>query len=157
MQSLREYLLSVLGAAMVCSVLRQFMAGKGPGYSLGKMLCGLFLLFTLLSPLAKFQWKFSLDSLEDIRQEGQQIADVGAEKTESALRSSISQQTKAYILDKAASFDADLAVTVTLSDAQIPVPVKVTISGAVSPYGKAQLQAMIERDLGIAKEDIIWT
>lgn len=157
MDSLREYLLSVLGAAVVCSVLRQFMAGKGPGYNLGKMLCGLFLLFTFLSPLSRLQWQMPFDSLEDIRLEGQQIAFSGAEKTKAELRNGITQRINAYILDKAASFDADLTVSVILSDAQIPVPVKVTISGAVSPYGKAQLQAVIERDLGIAKEDQIWT
>jgi hypothetical protein len=46
---------------------------------------------------------------------------------------------------------------VTLSDELPPVPVEVRLSGDISPYIKTRLQSILEDDLGISKENQIWT
>ena len=69
----------------------------------------------------------------------------------------IKERTQSYILDKAQSLNAVLDVEVTLSDDEIPVPVKVCITGKVSPYARGRLENLIIEDLGIEKENQIWT
>ena len=63
----------------------------------------------------------------------------------------IKQRTQAYILDKAQALNTVLEVEVTLSDDDIPVPLKVRLKGKISPYAKGRLQATIAEDLGIEK------
>jgi hypothetical protein len=60
-------------------------------------------------------------------------------------------------LDKAQALNTALEVEVTLSDDEIPIPVKVRLSGKVSPYAKGRLQQIISEELGIERENQIWT
>ena len=74
-----------------------------------------------------------------------------------ALRQIIKTETEAYILDKAAQFDLQLDVQVALTDDVMPVPESVQLTGSVSPYVKSRLQILISNDLGIPKEQQLWT
>ena len=66
----------------------------------------------------------------------------------------ITAQVEAYILDKAALYQAPVTVDVTLDEEGTPVSVR--LSGAVSPYAKTRLSEMMETDLGIKKEAQQW-
>ena len=66
----------------------------------------------------------------------------------------ISEQTEAYILDKAADLHANLHVEVTVGEDNLPTAV--TLSGEASPYARRQIQAIIANDLGISKENQKW-
>ena len=67
----------------------------------------------------------------------------------------IKSETEAYILDTARSLQAEVTVEVSVNEENVPD--SVTVSGAVSPYVRRQLQRIIESDLGIAKENQKWT
>lgn len=157
MGALGQYILSVASAAIVCALLRSFLGTKGAPSAIGKLLSGLFLLFTLLSPLSSLKLEDFGGLTGDWETEAEYFVIQGEEKTKNELASIIKERTRTYILDKAAVYDAGIAVTVTLSEDVIPVPVGVRISGSISPYAKAQLQAIIENDLGIPKEEQVWT
>ena len=44
-----------------------------------------------------------------------------------------------------------------IPNCEIPIPIKVRLSGKASPYAKGQLQQIITEELGIEKENQIWT
>ena len=92
-----------------------------------------------------------------LQPQAQEAATAGEQQAKSALRESIKQRTEAYILDKAKTLAAQVAVEVTLSNEAIPVPIAVRISGNISPYARMQLQTILQEELGIPKEAQAWT
>ena len=156
MSSMKAYIFSVTAAALLCTICMRLLSGQSTAAALGKMLTGLFLLFCLISPLRDIRVGNVLALTDDWKTKADQAKLQGETASKNALCSSIITQTKAYILNKAASLHAEISVEVMLSEEAIPIPVQVSIKGEVAPYAKALLQRMIETDLGIPKEKQIW-
>lgn len=156
MEKIGQYLLSVTAAVMITSILRRFFSGKGSAGAMLQMLSGIFMLYTVLMPFSHLSIPKFDTITKDFRHEAQQAVADGENLGTSTLRSIISDRVSAYILDKAKIYDAQLTVTVMLSQDAIPVPNGVRICGDISPYGKRQLQNMIASDLGISKEHQVW-
>ena len=154
---IREYLLSVTTAAILCTVLRHLLAGKGTATSIGKVLTGIFMTVAVLGPAAQIRLSDLSDLQLDISQQTQDAVRHGQEAAQSKLKESISQRLEAYILDKASDMHVQLQVSVELSDDPIPMPVRVRLHGNVSPYAKGKLQKIIRDELGIDKENQLWT
>ena len=157
MTSIGQYWLSVTAAGLIGCACKQLLPEKGTAAHMGRMLAGLFLVFTVISPLADVElgrWDWTLS---DLRQQAEAAVIAGQENSKAALQHGIKQRTEAYIWDKAQKLEANLAVEVTLSDDTIPVPVSVRLSGNISPYAKRQLQDILETELGIPKEAQQWT
>lgn len=154
MEALREYLLSVTTAAIVCALLRRLLAGKGSAETMGKILAGIFMALTVLSPLTQLR----LPPLSELpfSADAQQAVQAGEESARKALAERISAGAEAYILEKAAAMQATLTVRVELSGDPIPVPQRVYLQGNIAPYAKQKLQSMILQDLGINKENQVW-
>ena len=157
MTGITGYLLSLAAAAIVCAVIRRMLSGKGSAAKLGNLMSGVFLTVTILSPLTTIR----LDALQDWTWEhetsGKQAVAQGESLARKELETIISQRVRAYILEKASQFESELKVMVHLSQDPIPVPIAVSITGEISPYGKRQLQSWIANDLGIPKEAQTWT
>ena len=121
-----------------------------------KMVTGLVMAAVILGPLGK-HWDLDLNRrFQELDQQVSAAVAKGEELSQNALRQRIKQETEAYILDKAARLGLTLEVRVDLSDDDLPVPVGVTLRGAVSPAARAELEAMIRQDLGIGKEGQVW-
>ena len=156
-ENLRTYLLSILSAALITAFINKLMGEKGTLSALTKLIGGLFLTFTLIGPVANINLSGFTNWTQDYQRDAQKMVTEGQSQTKNALAQLISQRTQAYILDKAQALNTALEVEVTLSDDEIPIPVKVRLAGKVSPYAKGRLQAMLEEELGIEKENQIWT
>lgn len=156
MDSIRSYLLSVVAAAVICGIVTRLLGEKGTQGAVAKLLTGIFLALTVISPLAKVKLDRLTDLTESYRVDGFTAAAAGEEMTREALAQSIKAQSEAYILDKATALEVTLAVEVTLTDEDIPVPCEVRLSGQVSPYAKNKLAGIIAEDLGIGKECQTW-
>ncbi|MBE6923682.1 MAG: hypothetical protein E7466_00380 [Ruminococcaceae bacterium] len=153
---MKQYLLSVLSAAIISAVVLKLMGDKGSRGAVGKLVVGLFLTFTVISPIRAVSiddWTNLPDSYTVAAQEA--VA-AGEAQTKSALQQSIKQSCEAYILDKARGLDVALEVEVTVSDDPIPIPVSVRLRGRVSPNAKTKLSDLIEKDLGVSKEEQSW-
>lgn len=153
MEALRQYVISVVAAAMLCGiVVRLFPSGSGK--QVGKLICGLFLAYTVLSPISRVDFSnlpdFSLRCMDD----AEDAAAMGENLARDSMADIIKEETEAYILDKAADLHANLHVEVTIGEDNLPAAV--TVSGEASPYARRQIQAMIENDLGISKENQKW-
>ena len=52
MEALRQYVISVVAAAMLCGIVVRLFP-NGSGKQMGKLICGLFLAYTVLSPISR--------------------------------------------------------------------------------------------------------
>ena len=156
MSKLGAYMLSVIAGAMVLGILNSMLDRKGSAGTLLRLMGGLFLTFTVIQPIAGFDFSAVTAFWEDFSLAGETAAALGQSLAEEELAAVIKERAETYILDKAKAYEAELTVEVMLSDDTTPVPTGVTLRGSISPYAKAQLQKILEDDLGIAKEDQQW-
>ena len=157
MNSVGTYILRLTAAAVICGLVSGIVGTKGALSSIVKLMTGLFLCFTVISPFLKVNVTNFSGYLEDLLASGDEIAADGETAAKKELETIIKSKTEAYILDKAASYGAELTVEVTVDTSAVPVPNGIRLRGIISPYGKKQLQQIIANDLGIALEVQIWT
>lgn len=157
MDSVRQVVVSILTASVICGIVTKLVGEKGVSGAVTKMICGLFLMFTLISPIKELRLESMADLASDLSLDAQYAASEGEQQTRDALRGVIKERSETYILDKAAGMDATISVCVELSEDDLPVPIAVSLSGAVSPYTKGRLTSIITQDLGIPKEAQTWT
>lgn len=156
MQALGSFILSVTAAAIIAAAAMTIFDGKGASGTLVRMIAGLFLTYSVMQPLLRLDFTELARFAEELPAVGEAAAADGAQMADEAMRAIIKSQTEAYILDKAASFGAELTAEVTLSSSTPPVPTEVRLRGNVSPYAKARLQTIMEDDLGIMRENQLW-
>lgn len=152
MEQIREYLISVTAAAIVCAIAGKLVR-KGSIEAIIKLLTGIFMTLTVLLPIVPFRVGDLELSLEQFRYEAQDVASEGKLLAQEAMEKIISQQVTTYILDKAGSLGVELCVEVELTDG---IPSAVTLEGDVSPYTKGVLREYIRDTLGIRVEDQTW-
>ena len=156
MEGIRQYLLTVTAAAIICGMAKTIADEKTVSGTVIRLIAGLIMTLSVLSPVVKL----NLGELPDITSafvaEGKVAASRGEELAARQAMVIIKDQLQAYILDKAASFGAELEVEVLMPDDGSAQPEGVILWGNVSPYAKARLQDMIEEDLNIAKEKQQW-
>lgn len=157
MEGVREYLLSVTAAAILAGIISSLTGEKGSQPGLVKLISGLFLCFTVIAPIARIKIADFTDFTSNLLVEGQQLAQDGEDYYTQALRQVITEETRAYILDKARTYGTEIQVTVVVSGEDQPIPESCTIAGNLSPYVRQQLKKVITNDLGIPEENIVWT
>ena len=148
------YILSVTCAAILAAILR-IMAGEGAMGKLTKLLSGLFLAVTVLSPLVKIQIPDPVRWLEDYKAEGEAAAQAGEAMAKEYSEGIISAELEAYILDKAAALGCELSAEVRVDDGGLPE--RVMLSGEISAADRAALSRMLVQELGIGEEAVIWS
>lgn len=152
----KEYILTVLVAAILCGCITMFFKDKTGFGRIMKMLCGLFMVITVISPWTKMDFSHLLNYSESLQADGSSIVRDSELKVRKELSAIITEESEAYILDKAKQLGTELQVTISLSDDAYPVPNQIEIQGNVSPYNKSKLSTMIETDLGVPKERQVW-
>ena len=156
MDGIKQYVISVTSAAIVCGVLNA-MLKKGNMHALVKLLCGFFLAFTFLNPIGKLELRSLPDNSDPDYPPGSDMAEEGERYARNSIAEIIKEETRAYILDKANELDLNLDVEILLSEDAIPIPKGVRITGQLSEYARQKMEAYLENDLGITKENQIWT
>ena len=156
MRVVGEYIISVCGVALLCAMIAPFIK-KGISAGMVKLMTGVLLLLAVLQPLFGISLPIFGDMTMDFQADAQATVNDGKEQTQQELAEIIKDRTAAYILQKADAMGLQLTVEVGVSADPIPVPETVTIIGVAAPYARQQLQDMIRRDLGIIKENQIWT
>lgn len=156
MEAIRTYLLRVIAAAMICSIISALSGKSGLLPNLIKLLSGVFLTLVLVNPLAHIQLSLPTGYVIQASDQADEIAFNAKLASKKDMSSIIKSQTEAYILDKAANLGVQVSVAVTLDDSDYPVPVSAQICGNLSPYAKRMLSDVLSRDLGIPAEDQKW-
>ena len=152
MQQIGEYVLQLCAGAFLVGILTVISGGK----SQIKWICGLFLIFLVLSPVRQMDLDFVWELSEKSEQEAQSITQQAQEETFHQIREGIIERTRTYILDEAESLGADIqVVSLSLEEGGF-IPVRVELQGDISPYDRMLLSDLLEEDLGIGKEGQIW-
>ena len=156
MDSMTQYIMSILTASILCAIMNDLVAQKGVHSGLIKLITGILMSVTLISPLVRFE----IGDLEGyfgwIASDAEAAAAYGENMARDSMGQVIKEQTEAYILDKADFWKLNLTVEVTLSETNPPVPCSVVLSGSASPYARRQLSQWISSELGIAEEQQVW-
>ena len=156
MDGIRQYLLSVIAAAIISGIAVSFIRKKGTLSAMVKLICGLFMVITVISPLANIDLTDFGDFTAGISLDAQAAVDTGEALADQQLRVNITEQTQAYIQKRAQELGADVTVDVELTGGDPPIPSAVLIVGSVSPYVKRVLSEYIENNLAIPEEKQVW-
>ena len=155
MQTVGTYLLTLTAAALICAFATK-MPIKGVNAGILRMICGVFMALTVISPLVTIKLE-SLDGLTDeIWPNASQTTAVGENIAKQAMAELITEKTQAYILDKAADLGVRLNVIVSVSSDDLPVPDGVQLTGDISPYAKSVLTEYMQKQLGIDRKEQVW-
>ena len=153
---MREALLRVIAAALTVSLLDLLPVKK----SLRRIIsagCGALLLLTLMEPVLTLRDVDPEKFLSQYRMDERMINDAvqAEQKKTEAL---ITEQTEAYILDKAASLGARVRVEVTLAalSESYSYPYALTLTGRWTPRQQRELSAYLSTTLGIPPERQTW-
>ena len=150
MSGLREWLLGLLAAAMLGMVCHTLGGEDRPGL---RLTTGLVLLLVLCSPVVRFDLSDVSQLLAQTRAEAEAIT----ADADDALAVRISEQTEAYILDKAAELGLALQAEVTVAVGEYyPYPAAVSLTGHSTTAQRRRINQWICQDLAIAEEDITW-
>lgn len=156
MDALRQYILSVIAATILCSMLTGLLH-RGLMHDLSRLICGILLTIILISPL---KGKISLDFrsfYQSYTQQAQAAAEEGKRYSANQYAAIIKSKTEAYILDKAAAMNLSVSAEAVFTQDSPPVLDAVYLQGTASPLARQKLSEIITKDLGISKENLIWT
>ena len=156
MRAVQGYLFAAVAAALAVSMLRTVPQNRSVR-RIADLLGGIIVLLVLLRPLIRLRVGDLGDYLARFRPDEAMIdSAVQAGQSESARL--ISEQTAAYILDKAQDLGARLEVQVELAELSehYHYPCAVTLRGGWSAEQKRALADYISQTLGIPEERQIW-
>ena len=153
MGGVRVWLLYVLSVSFVCALADALMP-KGPVKGVGKLVCGLILAVTVVSPVVSLDVESGVQWLEGW--------EVGLEQREEELKKQVGEEMKtiieqeyeAYIVDKAAQLGAACTAQVECrqEDEGVYLPQRIWIRGALSQPQREALSESLMEELGIASE-----
>ncbi len=154
MDGLKNYLIAVCSAAILCAILKQIAGNGRMSRGTVHLLSGLFVAICIISP-----WKdFSLQDLEVynplMTQQADAYVETGKQLTKNQIDAIITEKTEAYILEKANALHVQVEVRVELSEEGIPL--RSVITGKLSQEDKYQLSAFLLEEIGIQREMQIW-
>lgn len=153
---MRQYLLSLICAALLCSIVYGLLDKKSAYFPIIKLICGLFITITAISPLTNISIPDISEFIGDTKFDANQLVNEGKTFSDESMNSIIRENLESYILGVASDIGADIQVEMFLDEKDPPGPSSVKIIGNVSPYKKQRLQQVIEKELGIPEEKQIW-
>lgn len=157
MDSIKQYLLSVMIVIIIIGIAKGMIGKKSPYKSAVSMLCGLVMLLTILKPLKVTNWYSYSDFFDEVNLDAEYASAFGQQQAQTEMERIISEQTKSYIFDKAAAMGAQLDISVELETVNnIPVPVAIKLEGSISPYAKTSMKKIIKNDIGIPEDRQEW-
>lgn len=154
MRELGQYVVSLTAAALVSGMVLTLIR-EGPVRTLARLVCGVFLTITAISPLTRMEFSDLTAVEEDYLAEGRSAAALGENLALDSRSQLIKEGLEAYILDKATALDAEISAEVRLDGEGNPV--SVIISGEVSSHIRRRLETVLTEELGISKENQQWT
>ena len=157
MGAVRGWLLTVIGASLICALADALMP-QGPVRRVGRLVCGLVLLGAILSPLTQLDLSRGQRWLEDYLASLDNREAELTETVNSQMKVIIEQEYAAYIVDKAAQLGVACSVQVecALSEEGLYLPARVRVSGALTERERTQVAQMMEEDLGVPQSEQLY-
>lgn len=156
MNAFTEYLFHIIAACVVAAAAKQLLHGSAHFKALGNLICGVFVLLSVISPFVDLSWNTAIPANLDFSQQLNAISMDAQMYREESMQQSILSQTQAYIWNKAKELSLDIEFDITLSDDYPYAPCRIQIIGHASPYAKAKLSDYLQESIGIPKEAQTW-
>lgn len=149
------YLIAVTAACML-AVMADALVKSPPVRRVARLVGGLLILLTVLSPLVRLEARDFTEFVEGFAQD----ADLNAEAVQTDYREQWAERVRELleqnIEQQAASMGLTLRAEVVVRIGECPEPESVTLHGAVAPEEQMALQVYLVQTLGFAKERVIW-
>ena len=156
MDSVGEYLISVTGAALVCSGIVGLMDKARPAHAILRLISNIFLLIVMINPILNVDLTLSIDSLEAAFRDADSVVDGEVNAFSNSQQAYINEHLEAYVQQKLDSLNCDLRAEFTLQDSYPYEPVGIQLRGTVSPYLRTYTSNWLHTELGIPAEDQQW-
>ena len=156
MQTFGQYILSIGMASLIVAIIEEFSDHKNATGTAIRMVCGLFLAFTVINPVTKLNIGILDAFSENLQLNAEAAVSAGSKLADQSLRQIIKEETQAYILDKAKALGCTLEADVTVGEGKPPVPASVRITGRIPANLKADMEVFLDEELGISKENQQW-
>lgn len=154
MGSWKKYIFSVVACVFICRIVLQIISDP-KRKALLRLVSGTVLAVFILSPLSELDFEEILDSAS-LQTESSEYSIEAGEKIALEVKAEyIKSACEAYILDKAKNMGAEISVQIFLDENLIPQLAE--IKGSQESDIQMQLQSILTDDLGIQKENQIWT
>jgi hypothetical protein len=153
---IKSYFMSIIAAAIVCYIATGLTNNKGVASTIVKMICGLYMIATVLRPLPNIRFDNLSGVFDDLTHQSNIIVAEGEIAAQTEMSAIIKEQVEAYILDKATALDLNVSVEVGMSESEPQIPESVILKGSVSPFKKQRMEQILSQELGIAKENQLW-
>lgn len=156
MSNVGQYLFSIIAAALLVSVSNTLIGKNGAIGTILKLVTGLVLVTIIVAPWTDLRFSDFKKMYDTIETDASDIVQHGQSAAQMQISEYIKSQTQAYILDKASKMDLSLAVDVTLTSDTPPSISEIKITGQAAPYEKQRLIQLIQDDLGVTEECLVW-
>ena len=157
--ALHSWIVSIISTAIFCAVAIS-ITPKGRVSSATKLLCGLVMMFAILTPLTHIDFSGYSKMLTKYSDRAAELTESADEYEDKLNRAFIEDKCAAYILDKANSYSAQLnsvSVSAEWSVDGYWYPVSADIMYNCTDELKSAVSSSIEAELGITKERQTWT
>ena len=153
---MRDYIVRIVAAAMICAAVGILLPPKHAAGQITKLLSGVLLLVTVISPLAGISFRNITDYFDGLSLDADSYVEEGSAAMQEQFAAIIKAESESYILDKAGQMGLQISVEVALDEDNNSIPCGVKVTGQVSAYSKKVLSDYITDTLGIAKEKQVW-
>lgn len=150
---------AIAGAALICAVAFA-LTPNGKVKSVLKLICGIVLICAIINPVLKKNLPDMSMDMSKYREKADEIVSNAEETKNSLSRTIIEDKLKAYILDKAKSYNVELesvSVSVKWGDEECWYPYEVDLTADIGQKEKELISSAIEAELGIPKERQYWS
>lgn len=154
--TVREYLIGVMAAALLCGIVKSLLPGNGTMGSVIKVLLGILMILAVVRPWVTLELDSFLNWKDGVTMDAQSIVSNAQSNASETVKTRIKEECEAYILAKAEVLGAEVEVLVVLSDEMPVKPVGVTVRGPLSPFAKQKLSDMMTQELGIKEDAQEW-
>lgn len=150
MSTLRELILPLAAAAVVCS-LAVALTPEGKTKAAVRMAAALVLAVAVLRPLMGLNLQDFKVSLESAQREAQAAAALGQETEKNLRRDIIEQELETYIVEQARALGVSLEAQVALDEENRPCGAELT-GKTLTGEARRNLEALLTEELGIPAE-----
>lgn len=152
MDGIRTWLLAIIAASILCALAERVMP-PGPVKRVGGLTCGLVLLWTILTPVARPDLGAGRAWLEDYLAALEQRETELSDQVDQGRKVLIEQEYAAYIVDKAAEWELNCTARVKCrAEEGLYIPDETMVAGPFSDVEQSRLTQMIREDLGVPAE-----
>ena len=151
MNEVGQWLLSIVAASVLCAVAEELMP-SGSVKQVGKLVCGLVILWVLLAPLKTLGSVLELDWFEEYNMQMAQTKQELELQVETDRKAVIEEKCAAYIVDKAAELGVACTVEVycRVGEEGLYLPEHVKLTGVFSDVAQSQMTQLLEEEFALA-------